>query len=164
MFNKGSKGRTSGPNGTAPTPIAPTIVSADMLIEGNLRTKGEIHVDGRIVGDVECSAVTITQDAKVDGHVVCENARIDGTMLGEIRAKSVIVSKTARIMGDVIHKKVTIEAGAHIEGSLRRIDHENPVRLPAPRKIEWTSGVEPLVDLDELTKEEEAELRAAKSV
>ncbi len=163
MFNKGSKGRNSGPNGAAKTPIAPTIISADMLIEGNLRTKGEVHVDGRINGDVECSAVTITQGAKVDGHVVCENARIDGAMLGEIRAKSVVVSKTARIIGDVVHEKVTIEAGAHIEGSLRRIDHENPVRLPPPKKIEWTAGVEPLVDLDELTKEEEEELRSAKA-
>ncbi len=163
MFNKGSKGRNSGPNGATRTPIAPTIVSADMLIEGNLRTKGEIHVDGRINGDVECSALTITQQATVDGHIVCEHARIDGAMMGEIRAKSVVVSKTARIIGDVVHEKVTIEAGAHIEGSLRRIDHENPVRLPAPKKIAWTAGVEALVDLDQLSKEDEDELRAARS-
>ena len=34
------------------------------------------------------------------------------------------LAKTAKVVGDIVHEVLAIEAGAHIEGQLRRLDEE----------------------------------------
>ncbi len=34
------------------------------------------------------------------------------------------LAKTAKVVGDILHEVLAIEAGAHIEGQLRRLDEE----------------------------------------
>ncbi|GAB5470780.1 MAG: polymer-forming cytoskeletal protein [Rhodospirillales bacterium] len=160
MFNKANK--TSGAPATAmETPprapssstragAVPSIISADLVIEGNLHSTGDIQIDGRVIGDIQSRAVTIGQGADVQGHVACESARVNGRMSGEIKAKSVVISKSAEIVGDVIHESVAIEAGAHIEGSLRRIASEAAERLPAPDRADWSESDQDLVEIEDV--------------
>lgn len=141
MFNKTVKSGGDAPVAEPParsslsaprSNAVPSIISADLVIEGNLKSSGEIQIDGRVIGDIESRSVTVGQTAEVQGQVSCESARINGSLSGEIRAKSVIISKTAQIRGDVVHETVAIETGAHVEGHLRRIERETTERLPPP--------------------------------
>ncbi len=135
------------------TSVAPSIIAANLQVEGTLRSAGDIQVDGRVIGDVISRAITIGTDAHVQGHVTCETARIDGYLSGELRAKSVVVSKSAHITGDVLHETVAIEAGAHIEGNLKRISSEEAARLPPPEGEDWAEKVDSLVELADLDEE-----------
>ncbi len=128
----------------------PSIVSAGLQVEGTLRSAGDIQIDGRVIGDVICRSVTIAEDAQVQGQVLCETARIDGYLSGEVRAKTVQISKSAKITGDVVHETLAIEAGAHIEGRLRRANGEEAERLPPPDDREWSEAEETLVELKDL--------------
>ncbi len=121
-----------------------------MQVEGTLRSAGGIQVDGRVIGDVGSRSVTIGQEAHVQGQISCETARIDGYLSGEVRAKSVVISKSAHIAGDVVHETVAIEAGAHIEGSLKRISSEEAQRLPLSDGEDWAEKVDPLVEIEDL--------------
>lgn len=100
----------------------PSIISADLRVTGNLKSDGDIQVDGHIEGDIDSATLTVGEGAHVKGHISCESVRICGTIDGAVKAKSVVMAKTARVIGDIIHDSLAIEAGAFIEGNIKRLE------------------------------------------
>jgi cytoskeletal protein CcmA (bactofilin family) len=100
----------------------PSIISADLRITGNLKSDGDIQVDGYVEGDIDSATLTVGEGANVKGHISCETVRICGTIDGAVKAKSVVMAKTARVIGDIIHDSLAIEAGAFIEGNIKRLE------------------------------------------
>jgi cytoskeletal protein CcmA (bactofilin family) len=100
----------------------PSIISADLKIIGNLQSSGDIQVDGQVEGDVLSRTLTVGEGATVKGSVRGETVRICGEVHGEVQASSVIIAKTARVSGDVVHQSLAIEAGAYLEGSIKRME------------------------------------------
>ena len=100
----------------------PSIISADLKITGNLKSDGDIQVDGNVEGDIDSATLTVGEGAHVKGHISCETVRIHGTIDGAVKAKSVVMAKTARVIGDIIHDSLAIEAGAFIEGNIKRLE------------------------------------------
>jgi cytoskeletal protein CcmA (bactofilin family) len=100
----------------------PSIISADLRITGNLKSDGDIQVDGQVEGDIDSATLTIGEGAHVKGHISCETVRVCGTVDGAVKAKSVVLAKTARVIGDLIHDSLAIEAGAFIEGNIKRLE------------------------------------------
>lgn len=124
----------------APTPAgargAPSIIRANLHIVGNLKTEGEIQVDGVTDGDVTGQSLTIGSHARITGELVADDVIVHGQISGKISARQVRLSKTAKVVGDIVHEVLAIEAGAHIEGQLRRLDEEpkNRAREEDPRR------------------------------
>ena len=98
------------------TPSAPSIISADVKIVGNISTVGELQLDGIVEGDVICSELTMGEHGGVTGTISAENLIIRGTVSGTMRARSVRLEKSAKVSGDVWHETLSVEAGARIEG------------------------------------------------
>jgi cytoskeletal protein CcmA (bactofilin family) len=107
-----------------PVSATPSIISADLQITGNLRSNGDIQIDGRIDGDVDTKSLTIGEGAEINGTIMCERVRVCGKVSGEIKAASVVLARSARVSGDIAHKNLEIEAGATLEGGVRRLDGE----------------------------------------
>ena len=118
MFSKASKGS----NKVDGRPVAPSIVSSDLRVIGDLRSAGEIHIDGAVEGDIETSVLLVGVGASVKGQITADSVRVLGSVNGEIKAKSVHIAKTARINGDIIHEDLAIESGAFVDGHYRRMD------------------------------------------
>ncbi len=130
MFSKDQKTKSGGPadasfggNGL-PASATPSIISADLQITGNLKSNGDIQIDGQIDGDVNSKSLTIGEGAEVNGTSLCERVRVCGKVSGEIKATSVVLAKSARVNGDIAHKNLEIEAGATLEGGVRRLEGE----------------------------------------
>lgn len=131
------------------TKAVPSIVSADLSVEGNLVSNGEVQVDGSVKGDIRCKALIVGVKGSVEGEVVAQTVRMHGAIKGMVRAKSVFLASTARMSGDVEHESLAIEPGAYMEGHCRRISDANlasmgearaarvetvtPARLGAPK-------------------------------
>ena len=122
MFSKTDKDRSSAKNAQSGA-TAPSIISASLHIVGNLKTEGEVQVDGVIDGDVTSRALTVGENARVKGEVIAEEIIIRGSIEGRVRAKSVRLAKTAHVVGDIVHEILSVEPGAYIEGQLRRADN-----------------------------------------
>jgi cytoskeletal protein CcmA (bactofilin family) len=113
---------SSEPKRSAGKSGVPSIISADLRITGNLKSDGDIQVDGHIEGDIDSATLTVGEGAHVKGHISCESVRVCGTVDGAVKAKSVVMAKTARVIGDIIHDSLAIEAGAFIEGNIKRLE------------------------------------------
>ncbi len=108
---------------SAPKPKPPaSLLSADLHITGNLKTSGDIQVEGTVEGDIRAHLLTIGESATIKGEVSADDVIINGRIVGRVRGLKVRLTSTARVEGDIIHKTIAIESGAHFEGSVQRQD------------------------------------------
>ncbi|MEE2524820.1 polymer-forming cytoskeletal protein [Hyphobacterium sp. HN65] len=98
---------------------APSIISADMVLQGSITSEGEVQLDGTVEGDVRAGSLTIGEDAAVDGQVVAESVIVRGRVKGSIKARQVQLASTARIEGDIVHSALSMESGAFFDGHCR---------------------------------------------
>lgn len=102
-------------------PPASTL-SSDLLIKGNIKTSGDIQIEGQVEGDIRAHLLTIGEGATVKGECMADDVIINGRIVGRVRGLKVRLTSTARVEGDIIHKTIAIESGAHFEGSVQRQD------------------------------------------
>ena len=124
MFSRASSTRAEAHgqrSEIAAVKAVPSIISADLTIEGNLNSSGEIQVDGVVHGDIRCKALIVGVKGSVTGEIVAQTVRMHGAIKGMIRAKSVFLASSARMSGDVEHESLAIEPGAYMEGHCKRI-------------------------------------------
>lgn len=100
----------------------PSTLSADLHIKGNIKTTGDILVEGQIEGDIRAHLLTVGEGATVKGELVADDVVVHGRIVGRLRGLKVRLTATARVEGDIIHKTIAIESGAHFEGSVQRQD------------------------------------------
>jgi cytoskeletal protein CcmA (bactofilin family) len=93
-----------------------SVLGPDIVIEGDLTATADLHLDGRINGDIKCAALVQGEASEVTGMVVAESARVAGRIKGSITAEVLVIQKTARIEGDVSYGVLTIEEGAQVDG------------------------------------------------
>ncbi len=102
--------------------VAPSILSTDFAITGDVVSEGEVQIDGKVTGDIRCTMLTIGVTGCLTGQVFADYALIRGKVDGRIRAHNVTLARTARVVGDIIHESLMIEPGAFIEGRCERLD------------------------------------------
>lgn len=64
-----------------PTPLgrkggAFSVLGADVVITGNISASADLHVDGRVDGDVTCAALVQGAQGIIAGAIIAESARI----------------------------------------------------------------------------------------
>jgi len=116
---------------TPKTKAAVSILSSDLTVVGNLRTSGDIQVEGTVEGDIRAHLLTVGESATIKGEIVADDIVVNGRVIGKVRGLKVRLTSTARVEGDIIHKTITIESGAHFEGSVQRQDDPLAVGRPA---------------------------------
>lgn len=116
--------RPEAPSTPRIKPPASTL-SADLSITGNLRTTGDIVVEGNVDGDIRAHLLTVGEGATIKGEIIADDVVINGRIIGRVRGLKVRLSSSARVEGDIIHKTIAIESGAHFEGSVQR--QEDPL-------------------------------------
>lgn len=120
-----------------PKPAA-SVLSSDLTITGNVRSSGDIQVEGVVEGDIRAQTLVVGESATVKGEIVAEEVIVHGRVVGRLRGLKVRLSTSARCEGDIVHKTIAIESGAHFEGSVQRQDDpigkgkdQPAARLPA---------------------------------
>ncbi len=94
------------------------ILGKDTIIEGTLRSSGNVHISGTVKGNVEVQGRTVIMPGgAVEGEVSSTTAEIGGKVSGQISVKERLVLKaTAVVDGDVRTAKLVIEEGATFTG------------------------------------------------
>ena len=61
-------------------------IGGDLTITGNVTSKGEIHLDGHVQGDVHCVAIVLGESSNVEGNMTAEDVMVRGRLIGSVRA------------------------------------------------------------------------------
>ncbi len=120
MFLKKQEASAAAPQGS-PNPVAGStfsVLGADLEITGNLTASTDLHIDGKVAGDIACATLVQGETSVIEGAVTANSARLAGTVKGSISAGVLVILKTARIDGDVAYDALTIEQGARVDGKL----------------------------------------------
>ena len=114
--------------------VAASVLSSDLTVVGNLRTTGDIQVEGTVEGDIRAHLLTVGETATIRGEIVADDIVVNGRVIGRVRGLKVRLTSTAKVEGDIIHKTIAIESGAHFEGSVQRQDDPlSTGRAPIPQ-------------------------------
>lgn len=105
-----------------------SVLGADLVITGNITAGADLHIDGRIEGDIACASLVQGESGTIHGAVRAQSARLAGTVEGAIEVGQLVLLKSARIRGDVTYDSLTIEQGAQVDG---RLAYRNPGSAPA---------------------------------
>jgi cytoskeletal protein CcmA (bactofilin family) len=103
-------------------PSAHSIVDEFLTMKGDLESDGDIHVKGKVLGNIRCKLLIIEIDALVEGGVEAEEVIVRGNTKGKIQADRVRLEKTANVDSEICHRSFSAEEGARIRGSLRARD------------------------------------------
>lgn len=126
------------PTEGAPPPVRPvanmasgstfSVFGADISITGDVRAEAELHVDGKIEGDIACATLVQGASSEISGAVVADTARLAGRVRGSITVGELVILRSAKIEGDVHYDTLTIEQGAEVDG---RLAHRHNAGEPA---------------------------------
>lgn len=129
FMTRAERGIDAAPETPRPVPAAApavrtvspsTSVDASSELEGTLRCKETLRIDGRIKGQVECDkAVLVGEGARVKASIEADEVRISGLVEGDIAARrKITLERTAVVTGDLTTPGIVIEEGAKLQGRI----------------------------------------------
>jgi len=113
---------TSSNKKSAPRPssTAPSILGRDITIIGEIRTDGDVQIDGRHEGNITAATITIGEQGAISGEVKAKAVYVRGKVSGRINASLVELADTANVQADIVQDKLTIANGAFFDGKCSR--------------------------------------------
>ena len=119
MFNKSTKENTPVNGRSESTGSSINLIGTGTVIEGDIRSNGDLRIDGAVYGHVYSKAkVVIGNTGLVEGDINCLNADISGTVKGKTNVNELLFLKaSSKMNGDIVTGKLIVEVGASFTGS-----------------------------------------------
>ncbi len=137
--------RDRGGNGRPPEAVI-SIIGPGMRVVGDCETDGTLRIEGRVEGSVRAGkAVVVGKDGVVSGDISTQDAVVSGTVNGTLVAESRLeLQSTSRVEGDVRARRMQLEEGAILNGTVMMGDTAaRPAgRASAPATAEAGAGGE----------------------
>ena len=101
-----------------------SLIGSGTVVEGNIRFKGGLRIDGEVLGSVSVAdggagALVVSELGRVRGPVHAHHLVVNGTIEGPVQADEVLeLQPKAKILGNVRYRSLEMHPGAMIEGAL----------------------------------------------
>lgn len=108
---------------------AETIVGTSVKLKGNLKSDGDIIIDGIVTGELKTKgSVKIGKNANVVASIKASNISIAGAVQGNVEATDRLeITETGKVAGDISANVLSIAPGATFSGkSQMMLDHKEP--------------------------------------
>ena len=95
-----------------------SIIGSDMIVEGNIRAKETVRVEGSVTGNVETEgALIISATGKVKGNIKGSSVVVGGMLEGDLAStgKTEVIS-TGRVIGNIRTKSLIVDENAVFQG------------------------------------------------
>ncbi len=95
------------------------LVGTGTTIKGEINSKGDIRVDGKVIGEVRSKGKIVVGDTGIiEGDIFCLNADFSGKINGKADVTELLSLKASAVfLGDIITNKLSIEPGARFTGT-----------------------------------------------
>src|SRR5579885_107828 len=114
--------------------IPETIVSHGMKIEGELRSSGNIRIDGIVHGKIQTSQdLVVGAGAQIEADLIALNALVAGTVKGNVTVKNSLgITETGKVIGNILCAQISIREGGVFSGNCQMRDLKSEIRSPKP--------------------------------
>lgn len=133
LKSKAPSASASAGSGMAASQGTFSVIGADVVVTGNVKATGDLHIDGRIDGDVACASLVLGESGRIEGAVIAREARVAGTVDGSIDAGTLSIEKSASISGDIAYDALDMAAGARVDGRLQHKAADASLKLVASK-------------------------------
>jgi cytoskeletal protein CcmA (bactofilin family) len=117
--------------GTPPETVI-SIIGPGMKVVGDCHTDGTLRVEGAVEGSIKAGkAVVIGRQGAVTGDVHTQDAVVSGKVTGTLIAESRLeLQATCQIEGEVRTRRMQLEEGALLNGTVHMSEARRPVSAP----------------------------------
>jgi cytoskeletal protein CcmA (bactofilin family) len=117
---------------TRPEQNPETIVSSTMRIEGELKSSGNVKIDGIVSGKVHTSQdLIVGPNAQIDADLIAGNAVVGGVVKGNVTVKgSLLILETGKVIGNISCSNLGIREGAYFSGACRMQESKQEIEEP----------------------------------
>jgi cytoskeletal protein CcmA (bactofilin family) len=129
----GEMARERAGNGSPPESVI-SIIGPGMTVVGDCQTDGTIRIEGTVSGSIQAGkAVVVGREATVEGDITTQDAVIAGAVHGTLVAASRLeLQATSRIEGDVRARRMHLEEGAILNGTVQMGEIQPEAEAAAP--------------------------------
>jgi len=122
---------------------AETIVGTSVKLKGNIKSDGDIIIDGIVTGELKTKgSVMIGDHANILANIRAQNVRISGAVQGNIVADDKLeITSTGKVLGDISASILSISPGAVFTGKSQMAE-----AIPVE--------VEPVIEIETSVKDE----------
>lgn len=115
--------------GTAPEAVI-SIIGPGMKVIGDCHTDGTVRVEGTVEGSIKAAkAVVIGKQGTVIGDIQTQDAVVSGRVTGTLVAESRLeLQASCQIDGDVRTRRMQLEEGAILNGTVHMSDGKRPAQ------------------------------------
>ena len=105
-----------------------SFISADLVVEGDIASKGEVSIEGNVTGNITCKNLIIKKGGLVRGNISSEEFSTEGSLEGNITSKTVLLREGSFSKTKVECDNLEILNGAKIRGTVKtsewvHVDH-----------------------------------------
>ncbi len=106
-------------------------IAQGSTITGDIVSEGVFRIEGKLKGNLKTSKkIVLGQTGLIEGDVICGDADIEGTLKGSLTVDNVLnLRSTCTIEGEVVTQRLSVEAGAHLNGTCT-MKHSRPANTP----------------------------------
>lgn len=109
-----------------------TLISGSTTVNGDIHFEGELIIEGRVVGKVLAeegseAQLRVAESGSIEGDVEVPLVVINGNVNGNVRAsKHIELAAQGLVNGNVVYNLIEMVMGSAVNGSLTRMDREEP--------------------------------------
>ena len=100
------------------TSSKPSVISEEVVLTGNIKTPGALHIEGSVTGDLDVASLTIGPTGTFEGNVRCKSMNIRGRFKGTSVCRELMVSTSAQVDAKITYQELTLQRGAGLRGEL----------------------------------------------
>ena len=109
-------------------------------LQGDLRIKGILRLDGAVAGKIEADQVILSETAFIKGEILAKKIIVGGVVEGTLRAADFLeISPSGRVNGDIFSNKLVVLEGAQFNGQIK-IRPDKPEE-PGKHESQFPPGV-----------------------
>jgi cytoskeletal protein CcmA (bactofilin family) len=107
------------------------ILSNDTIIEGDIKSNGNLRIEGKVVGNIITKAkLVLGPNSNVKGRITAQTVDIAGTLDGTVEVMNLLTLKpTAIVKGEIITHKLSFEEGSSFDGTCKMKQKSSEVKI-----------------------------------
>ncbi|GAB1439240.1 hypothetical protein MASR2M36_20080 [Providencia sp.] len=98
-----------------------TIISRDVIFEGNITSNEQVHIYGKVIGNItgKENSVKVMLNGQVTGNITCKELIVNGRIEGECLSDSISIENNGEIHGTIHYSNLSIKKGGILSGQAK---------------------------------------------